>query len=185
MNSIVQRMYPSQRLMLLQHFAALSPEDLRLRFGMQMSDALLKSYVERIDFSNHAVFGILNEDMTLLGMADLAIYTERVFADLGLSVNPHCRGIGYGNALLKRAVLHATHCGIQTIYMHCLGESSIMMHMAQKVGLRVIMGHGATGSYIWLDEPSDQKAIQNRPALMDYTAKQVFRAIPQEDMELV
>jgi RimJ/RimL family protein N-acetyltransferase len=189
MNTIVQRMSPLQRLMLLPHFAALSPEDVRLRFGMLMNGALLEKYVERIDFSNDAIFGIIDEDLALLGMAHLAINTEGVFAEIGLSVLPQCRGIGYGTALLKRAALHATNCGIHTLYMRCLAENSVMMHLAQKVGLRLIMETGERGLYRWREElhlgTTNQWLIKGQLALVDYTVIQVRSPIPKATPEAV
>jgi RimJ/RimL family protein N-acetyltransferase len=189
MNTIVQRMHPFQHLMLLPHFAALSPEDLRLRFGMQMNGALLEKYVERIDFSNDAIFGIFNEDPALLGMVHLAINPEGVFAEIGLSVLPQCRGIGYGTALLKMAALHAANCGIHTLYMRCLAENSVMIHLAQKVGLRVFMEPGERGLYRWLVDShmgtSNQELITGQVALVDYTVTQVRSPIPKVTPEAV
>ena len=189
MDTIVQRISPLQRLTLLPHFAALSPEDVRLRFGMPMNEALLERYVERIDFSKDAIFGIFDEDLALLGMAHLAINPEGMFAETGLSVHPQCRGIGYGTALLKRAALHATNCGIHTLYMRCLAENSVMMHLAQKAGLRVIMEPGEMGLYRWREElhlgTSNQWLIKGQLTLVDYTVIQVRSRIPKAPLEAV
>ncbi len=36
---------------------------------------------------------------------------------------------GHGFALLQRALLHAANLGYRTLFMHCLAENGIMLHL--------------------------------------------------------
>jgi hypothetical protein len=72
-----------------------------------------------------------------------------------------------------------------------LAENSVMIHLAQKVGvgLRVIMEPGERGSYRWLAEShlgtSSPGLIKDQHALMDSTLTQVGSPIPKETPEAV
>jgi hypothetical protein len=59
---------------LLTHFLALDQESRRLRFGGGgfSSDESIRAYVKQIDFTRDAVFGVLDADLCLIGVAHLA-----------------------------------------------------------------------------------------------------------------
>ena len=100
MDAVIQKLSSLQRPAMLRHLQTLSPEDLRLRFGTYMKDAALDQYVNRIDFMHDKVFGVYGRDMSLIGMAHLALDRDHHYAELGLSVEPAQRGNGYGLELL-------------------------------------------------------------------------------------
>src|SRR4051812_1622701 len=79
----VQRLDDACRASLLVHFAALSTEDRRLRFGASLSEETIAAYVERIDFERGAVFGIFDDTLALAGVAHLALSDD--VAELGIS----------------------------------------------------------------------------------------------------
>src|SRR5712664_811028 len=54
------------------HFLALDADDRRLRFGIPMGDAAVRSYVERIDCQRGALFGVFDDHLRLIGAAHLA-----------------------------------------------------------------------------------------------------------------
>lgn len=179
MNTVIQKLSPLERPDLLRHLRTLPPEDRRLRFGTYMHDAALEHYVNGIDFAHDKVFGIYGRDMVLIGMAHLALDRDQHFAELGLSVEPAQRGKGYGLALLNRGKLSAVNLGYTTLFMHCLSENQIMIHLAKKAGLKLVTEQGAVDAHLKLDATSygavTQEAVEDQIALADLLFKQQFQ----------
>jgi RimJ/RimL family protein N-acetyltransferase len=179
MDTVVQKLSSLQRPALLQHLQTLSPEDRRLRFGTYMNDAALDQYVNRIDFAHDKVFGIYGRDMLIIGMAHLALDHVHHYAELGLSVEPAQRGNGYGLALLNRGKLSAVTRGYTTLFMHCLSENRIMIHLARKSGLKLVTEQGEVDAHIELEATSDaavaREALEDQIALADLLFKQQFQ----------
>lgn len=124
---------------LRKHFLALAGEDRRLRFGFIASDAVIERYVDDINFSRDAVFGVNVESRSFEGIAHLAL--DKPHAELGLSVLHHYRKRGIGTALVSRAMVHARNRQIKVLFMQCLSENRAMMRIAQSLGMRVVT-HG-------------------------------------------
>jgi RimJ/RimL family protein N-acetyltransferase len=179
METVVQKLSSLQRPALLQHLRTLSQEDLRLRFGAYMNDAALEHYVNGIDFAHDKVFGIYGRDARLVGMAHLALDHAHNYAELGLSVEPAHRGNGYGLALLNRGKLSAVNRGYTTLFMHCLAENRIMIHLARKAGLKLVTEQGEVDAHLQLEATSHaavaREAIEDQIALADLLFKQQFQ----------
>lgn len=179
MSIVVQKLTPQQRPDLLRHLRTLSPEDRHLRFGTYMRDAALEHYINGIDFTRDKVFGIHGRDMTLAGMAHLALDHDHHNAELGLSVEPAHRGKGYGLALLNRGKLSAVNLGYTTLFMHCLSENQIMIHLAKKAGLKLVTQQGEVDAHLNLEAGSygalAQEAVEDQIALADLLFKQQFQ----------
>ncbi len=177
--AVAQKLSAVQRPELFRHLKTLSAEDRRLRFGTYTMDAALEQYVKRIDFTHDKVFGIFGRDMVLVGMAHLALDNEQHYAELGLSVQPSHRGNGYGLALLNRAKLSAVTRGYTTLFMHCLAENQIMIHLARKAGLRLVTEQGEVDAHLQLETTSHgavaREAIEDQIALADLLFKQQFQ----------
>src|SRR5256885_6040869 len=105
MSIVAKRLDANNRAVLAEHFIALPAEDIRLRFGIPRTAASLRNYVADIDFNRDAVFGVFERDLSLAGVAHLAIGDD--CAELGVSVRPADRGMGIGSALFERAHAHA------------------------------------------------------------------------------
>lgn len=133
---------------LLEHFKALDPEDRRLRFGLPLGDPGLDAYVERIDFAKDDVLAVRDECLRIVG----AIHAARAgsAAELGLSVLPGFRSIGIGTALLERALVRVRNRGLASIYIHCLVENAAIMHIARKLGMRIVRDGAETDAYLQL-----------------------------------
>jgi RimJ/RimL family protein N-acetyltransferase len=179
MSTAVQKLSSLQRPALQRHLQTLSPEDRRLRFGTFMNDAALEQYVNRIDFTHDKVFGIYGSDLALIGMAHLALDRDHHYAELGLSVEPAHRGHGYGLALLNRGKLSAVTRGYTTLFMHCLAENQIMIHLARKAGLKLVTEQGEVDAHLTLEATSHgavaQEALEDQIALADLLFKQQFQ----------
>lgn len=174
----VQRLNPRHRDDIARHLVALSGEDRYLRFGRALSDSAIREYVERIDFGRDRVFGIHAADLTLIGAGHLALDPAARSAELGLSVDPAVRGKGHGYALLRRGVLYAANRGYRTLFMYCLAENRIMIHLARKAGLTVLVQRGEADARLALDRREHggalQEAIGDQIALVDCLLKQQF-----------
>ena len=177
--TIVQKHGAPARGAMLTHLQRLSHEDRRLRFGVYMTDPALAHTVADIDFAHDHVFGILGPDLALLGMAHLALDRGKRFAELGLSVDTEHRGRGYGLALLERGRLGAVNRGYRTLFMHCLSENRLMVHLARKAGLRLITQEGEVDALLGLATTNlgamAAEAVADQIALAGYFLKQHFQ----------
>lgn len=142
------RLRDADRDALTEHFLALDAHDRRLRFGASLGDDAIRHLDERIDFDRDEIFGIAGDDLRLLAVVHVAFYPAK--AELGLSVLPAARGLGLGNALFSRAVMHLTNRGVREVFVHCLSENGAMMHLARKNGMRVVHEGGETDAYLEL-----------------------------------
>jgi len=108
----------------------------------------------------------------------LAIALLQQVAELGLSVDPACRVKGHGYALLQRAVLHAANLGYRVLFMYCLAENRIMMHLARKAGLTLVVEFGETDARLTLDRGMHggalKEAMADQFALVDCMLKQQY-----------
>ena len=156
----------------------LPAEDRRLRFGQHIRDEAVRDYAGRIDFGRDRVFGIHAPDLALAGVAHLALDPVEQLAELGLSVDPSCRGKGYGFALLQRAVLHAANLGYRVLFMYCLAGNQIMMHLARKAGLTLVVEYGETDARLALNRGTHggllKEAMADQFALVDCMLKQQY-----------
>jgi len=91
---LIRELSRPERPALERHFLALGGDDRRLRFGTPLNDTALRAYVERIDFERDAAFGVVDDQLHLIGAAHVA-RSERS-AELGVSVLPAHRGRGIG-----------------------------------------------------------------------------------------
>ena len=179
MSVVIQKLSPLQRSDLARHLRTLSDADRRLRFGTYMKDAALARYAAGIDFGRDKVFGIYGRDMELVGMAHLALDRDQRYAELGLSVEPAQRSKGYGLARLNRAKLSAVNLGYRTMFMHCLAENAIMIHLARKAGLKLVVEQGEVDAHLELESTSygamAQEAVEDQVALADLLFKQRYQ----------
>jgi len=174
----VQRLNSRYRDDIARHLLQLPPEDRRLRFGHQIRDAAVSAYVAGIDFARDRVFGIQSADLDLVGVAHLALEPVKQVAELGLSVHPAARVRGYGFALLQRSVLHAANIGYRALFMYCLAENGIMMHLAEKAGLTVVIEAGEADARLKLDRGAHggafKEAMADQFALVDALLKHQY-----------
>jgi GNAT superfamily N-acetyltransferase len=162
-----------ERPVLERHFLALTSEDRRLRFGAGFADAAVRLYVKRIDFERDALFGVVDDDLSIIAAAHLA--RTNGHAELGVSVLPGHRDRGIGGALLGRAHTHARNWGVHALFIHCLTENGAMMHLARKNGMDIVVDAGETDAWLKL-LPADASSylgavFDQRVALFDYALK--------------
>ena len=174
----VQHLNSRHREDIARHLLRLAGNDRRLRFGRQMRDDMIREYVERIDVERDRLFGVHDAELDLIGVAHLALDPAAKVAELGLSVDPGARGMGYGFALLERVVLHATNLGYRVLFMYCLAENGIMMHLARKAGLALVVEAGEVDARLTLERLTPgavlREAMADQFALVDCMLKQHY-----------
>lgn len=134
---VVYPLSVESRPQILGHLLQLSPADRRFRFGAAVSDETIAGYVEKLDFSRDAVFGVRDDPRALIGFTHVAHMDDMV--ELGLSVDAGQRGRGIAQTMFRRALLHARNRGFHHLFMHCLAENAAMMHIARKAGMRIVI----------------------------------------------
>ena len=172
----VQKLNPRHRDDIARHLLQLPAEDRFLRFGHPCKDDGIREYVARIDFERDRVFGVHASDLSLAGLGHLAFDPAARNAELGLSVERSSRGQGYGYALLERGVQHAANRGYRALFMHCLADNRVMMHLARKAGLSVLVSAGEADGRLALDRATHGdalgEAVSDQFALIDCLLKQ-------------
>jgi RimJ/RimL family protein N-acetyltransferase len=183
----VLRLNPRHRDDVFKHLRQLPEQDRQLRFGRAIRDGALRDYVDGIDFARDRVFGIYSLALELIGVAHLALDPQQQTAELGLSVDPACRGRGYGFALLQRGVLHAANLGYRALFMYCLADNRTMMHLARKAGLTVLVESGEAGGRLSLDRHAHgsplRETLADQFALIDCLLKQQYLWLGQPGIQ--
>lgn len=179
MNIPIQTFSRHDRKALLSHFTALEGRDRRLRFGAVLSDAAIGNYVQRIDYHGDVLMGVYDDEMRIVAVVHLAVAGDR--GELGLSVLPGQRGLGLGEALFRRASLHARNLGLRFLAVHCLAENAAMMHLARKHGMRMVSQHGEAEGLLALP-PADMSShlssiFEQGSALFDYALRRPLAGI--------
>jgi len=175
----VRELDDAHRAAVLGHFLSLEADDRHLRFGSPTSDAVIERYVANLNFRRDALFGIFNDALDLVGIAHLAYVPPANksprSAEFGVSVLHNDRHRGLGAALLARAAIHARNTHIDTLFVHCLAKNKAMMHLAQKLGMRVDFAYGDADAYLILPPANAQsilhEASQEQMADLDYALK--------------
>ena len=148
MACVVERLNDDMRAPLVAHFLALPLKDRTLRFDSAVAPTLIAAYVDRIDFSRDAVFGVKDGWQALVGTAHVAI--EETRAELALSVLPSYRACGIGSSLFARAVAHARNRRIAQLFMHCRIGNAPIIRIAQRFGMDIVAAGGDADAYLQL-----------------------------------
>jgi GNAT superfamily N-acetyltransferase len=158
------------------HFLALTSEDRRLRFGITRKDESIQDYVQKIDLKNDAVFGVVNPELELVGVAHLA--RAQGYCEFGVSVLDSHRNLGIGAALLQRAEIHSRNWGVTRLLMHCLAENRVILHLAQKHNMKIATSAGETDTSVQLDKSTLgshlREIAQEQFALVDFALKSLL-----------
>ena len=144
--ALLERLNDDDRAGLLRHYLALAPEDRRLRFGLQVTDDFIGSFVERVDFDRDVVFGVCSGTGSWLGIGHLVPGTAAV--ELGLSVLPEARGKGLGAAIFRFAVAHAALNGVLRLFMHFLTRNKAILSIARSARMQIESEAGESDAHL-------------------------------------
>jgi predicted acetyltransferase len=143
----VLRLREPSRSAIRRHLDELGPEDRYLRFGNHPGEVVLDEYVANIDFEDSVIFGAIDEQRMLIGMAHLS--RRGAERELGLSVVRTRRGHGIGASLLRRSLQHACQDGAERVLLHCLADNHAIISLAQGYGAKFDVSAGiAVGEFI-------------------------------------
>lgn len=156
---------PNHRERLLKHLMLLDSEDRFLRFGYVPSDQQIAHYVEKLDFSSDAVFGVFNGRLEIVAMAHLAFHdaqTSPRVAEFGVSVATSLRGRGIGGRLYERAALHARNEGIEVLLIQALASNAAMLAITRRHGATVLRCGAESEAILKLPQLSLTSRLQER-----------------------
>ena len=165
--AIVPLRLPRDRDALEAHFAALSPEDLRLRFGQTMKPETVAAYLDSVEARRAPIFGTVNQNLDVVAVGQFADTTDGL--EVGLSVLSRYRRRGLATALLERAASYARAHSMASLVMHCLADNAPMLALARHFGMAIErVGSEADGRLklragtavdVWTDAAYDQAGI--------------------------
>ena len=144
----IRRLNEAARATIMTHFLTLPVRDQRLRFGAPLAPQVIAAYVDGMDFTHDAVFGLHDDRLVLVGLAHLACKDD--LAEVGLSVLPAHRGRGVGSALFRRAVAHARFRCIPRLIMQFLSSNVPIMCIARRFGMRIVTAAGESSAQLEL-----------------------------------
>ena len=156
LNYVVTTLEDADKPAMISHLLRLNKTDRYMRFFAAISDSLLISYISKLDLQKSKVFGIYNEDRSLLvafvHVSEPEKNKGRIISELGISVNESHRGLGLARRLMDRSVTYCRANDIDTLFISCLRENRKMQAMATNAGLKVVLDHGEAIANLELDE---------------------------------
>ena len=136
--------------LVIEHFKRMDKEDLRLRFGYQITDFMLEKYINESWYKPH------NQWFCVFESPEKVIATVHVSfndgeAEMGCTVEEDYRNMGLGSALFRRGATWVGTYGVRKIYMHCLSENEAIQKIAKKNSMTVVtIGQGEKEAQITL-----------------------------------
>lgn len=117
------------------HLQRLTARDSVLRFGHAVSDGQLQRYVQTINLNKDVAVGLF-DDENLVGFSHGATYQEQGWpvTELGLSVERHLQGAGWGTLLLQESIERAAALGSTKFIVHTLTSNHAIRRMIKKHG---------------------------------------------------
>jgi len=149
MTLIAHVQQPRDRPALEAHFAALSPEDLRFRFGYPISPEGLGRYLDGLAATDALAYGVFNPSGELVALGQLGIAGDAL--EIGLSVLAPYRRQGLGTALMSRAATHARTHNLHSIILLSLAENQPILALARRYGMAVSVSQGEAESHVRLE----------------------------------
>jgi acetyltransferase len=119
---------------------ALSPEDLRFRFLGVTRDVPrnLLSRLTQIDYDREMAFiAIFDHDDApdeTVAVVRTVADPDNTRADFAVMVRPDCRGLGLGDALMRKMIRYCQSRGIREIRGQVLADAAAMLKLCQRLG---------------------------------------------------
>jgi hypothetical protein len=136
--TILRILTPDDKDMLYQHYQALDPESKGCRFGVQISDYALSSFIAQLDLTRDIHFAVVKHDR-ILALAQISKYsqTDTHRLELGISVATLARRQGLASLLWDCATAHAVACNMQEIYVLHSPRNKAMGTFCRQKGLHI------------------------------------------------
>jgi RimJ/RimL family protein N-acetyltransferase len=152
----VRQLRPSDLPRFEAHLMRLDMAGRRDRFNGPTSDAFLASYARRCFHDGTTVIGLVDDDGSVLGAAELHERPE--LADTGeiaFSVESRSRRQGVGRRLFERLILHAHALGYVRLLVTTHPQNEAMKRLARGFNARLTFSEGETVGVIGLDGAVD------------------------------
>jgi GNAT superfamily N-acetyltransferase len=170
---VIRKLWPGEALLYRDHLLRLTPDDRRLRFGMEISDEGVAGHALSAFEIGEVIHGFF-VDGVLRGAAELHLlnHTPPVEAEIAFSVEAEYRNSGIGSALFGRTLLVARNRGVATVVMSCLPSNRPMQSLAKKFEAKIrynladVIGElktpGPTPISIWREMVADGTGLAAR-----------------------
>lgn len=128
---------------IVHHIISLPPDDLYLRFGHNVNDKYITSYITRSLEANDGKlvtqqnfwYGVFDNEKLI---ATIHIALDGDIAEFAFTTDAEYRGQKIGQLLFARGYQLVTEFQITRIYLTCLTQNAVMRHIAKKFGMSVM-----------------------------------------------
>lgn len=169
------RLFDTSAEFLIAHFAKLSPEDNRLRFGTILKEPRIEKYIrdsfvtEGTRTKDNLWFAI-KCDGEIVATLHVAIVGDS--AEFGFTTLETHRGKKLGQLLFARGYQVVTERSIHKIYMVCLSENRAMRHIAYKFGMKMFSEQGDNEGTLEIEYPASINHLNRvRQTIIDGTLR--------------
>jgi acetyltransferase len=136
---LIRRLRPADMALYPDFLAAVSAEDLRLRFFADVADlsAAEIDKLSHLDYRHEMAFVALDEDTgALVGLVRLKDELDERTAEFAVLVRSKVKGHGLGWLLMQRVIEYAKEKGLRRVYGDVLAENTTMLQMCAELGFR-------------------------------------------------
>ena len=162
------RLRETHRVLLLEHYRQLDQASRNCRFGYNVSENALASFVASLDFNKDVHFGIIQEQR-LVAVAQISPVNPDYpnTLELGISVATSARKQGYALHLWRYLTTYAAQHHKEAIHVQYLAQNEAMASFCAKRGL-IPTQYGSERVSVWLNPefntetsyPSSHASIQ-------------------------
>lgn len=138
-------------------YLSLSDADRYNRFCGQLSSFAVSKYVLGIDLTKNVVVAAFDSEGRMLGVAEANMTDDTV--EGAFAVSAFARGRGLGKALVDRVVLEGKLAGKSRYVITCLANNRAMVHLAQRIGMKLTPCYPEMEASISLEEASLQERL--------------------------
>jgi acetyltransferase len=123
---------------LLEPFATVSPEDLRLRFFADIAELSAEEMdkLAHLDSDNIAFVALDEDTGQMLGLVRLKEELDEETAEFAILVRSRLKGHGLGWTLMRRVIDYGKEKGLRRIYGDVLAENGAMLQMCEELGFK-------------------------------------------------
>jgi len=135
---LIRRTRPDDVALYRDFLAAVSAEDLRLRFFADIAELSAEEMDKLSHLDSHNIaFVALDEDTgQMLGLVRLKEELDEETAEFAVLVRSRLKGHGLGWMLMRRVIDYGKEKGLWRIYGDVLAENAAMLQMCEELGFK-------------------------------------------------
>lgn len=143
----------SDRPALLDHFLKIEEEDPGSRFGKQLTEDQVQSYVNHVHFQadKQHILGVYDDKFCLVGVCELNYSTNsslQKVAELSLSVLKIARSRGIAKTLFQSAIDKCRENQVVQLFMQFKSDSLPMRKIAIKASMRIEVDSSESSAFL-------------------------------------